>query len=82
MVSVRHGDAIPMQAEQCQRCECDNGRLQCTDLDEDSRCPRSDPDQRPANCMTRGDEEVQHGEMRQVSCDAVKFQSQAYLSRD
>ena len=83
MVSVRHGESVPMrqgQTNRCQRCECEDGSLQCSNLDEDSRCPRSDPNQRPANCMTRDGEEVQHGEMRQVSYDTVISHLPANLS--
>ena len=72
MVRVDHGDAIPeRRGGQCMRCECNNGQFMCSRPEgDDNRCPRSDPDMTPMNCMMNG-EMVMHREQRQVRMSSL-----------
>lgn len=81
MVSLRHDEVVPMRTDdnRCQRCECEDGELQCQDRrDNPDRCSRSNPTDRPASCMMDG-EEVPHRGTRQVGdCYAVIATTASY----
>ena len=67
MTLVRHQDSVLMrQNNQCRRCVCNNGNLECTVPDRsDIRCDRADS--APGRSCRMNGQMVMNGEQREVS---------------